>query len=126
MPSVPLFAERSYFMCMVKDSVDLSLDNLWFMGRGPVNPLSMQRSFGHLWSLRQNASSALPKSWHWFFGGGQRCPWWLCFFIPLCLSLLLHSDCLRRSKEKHTCTLRVTLCYWDLHHLILEHPDRNL
>lgn len=63
---------RSAFVCMIKDSIDLSLANLAFVGRGTANPLSIQRGFGHLWSLRQNASSALPKPRHWLFGGGQR------------------------------------------------------
>lgn len=89
-PSAPSSTGRSAFMCMIKDSIDLSLANLAFVGRGTANPLSIQRGFGHLWSLRQNASSALPKPRHWLFGGGQRSrgraghvPGWLSFLLLL-------------------------------------------
>lgn len=58
-PRAPSSTGRRAFMCMIKDSIDLSLANLAFVGRGTANLLSIQRAFGHLWSLRQKASSAL-------------------------------------------------------------------
>lgn len=58
-PRAPSSTGRRAFMCMIKDSIDLSLANLAFVGRGTANLLSIQRGFGHLWSLRQKASSAL-------------------------------------------------------------------
>lgn len=44
MPSVPSCYGRSFLMCMIKDLVDLSLDNLGFMGRGTVNPAREEAS----------------------------------------------------------------------------------